>query len=242
MFVKIFYLPLHRQDNKNEMEKTDEAIPSQVVVKARRDQIADELRKGIAALQAAYREIRGIAGSESLGKVPPIESLDAQWVEKTIGARMEAVRQSRILTSDQKRDTNKHWGRIASQLNKAIGTIANLLAKYPGLCISFDYEANNYTIKDIEGYATAKATLDVPAEAAEHWRLIQAVAQAVKNLRTFEDERDIIRRPLPQLVRFTTPLTLAESWAQGKGHIYYDHTHTDARTETAIAFYKEQEL
>lgn len=224
------------------MEKTYEAMPSQVVVKAHRDQIADELRKGITALQAAYREIRGIAGSECLGDVPPIKSLNTRWMEETIGARMDAVAHSPILTNDQKRETNKQWGRIASKLSKAIATIRNLSDKYPDIPVTFDYEANNYTITGIEDYATAKATMDVPEDAKTHLNLIRDVARAIKALRTWEDERDIIRRPLPQLVRLTTPVSLAEAWAQGRGYIFYDHTHTDARTETAIAFFREQEL
>ena len=214
-------------------------IPTQVVIAEKRNDIAHDLRQAVSKLQQAFQEVRGIAQIESLGAVPPLQALTPSWVANIIGERQEAIRKSPLLTPEQKSSANKHWGRVATRLNNAISHIHGLAQKYPGLAITFDYHTNNYTIEQIDEYATSAATLQVPDEANAHYALICDVAAAIEKLRTWEDERDIAKRPLIQLVR-STPEQLAELWAQGL--MPYDRRGWDARTEAAVKFTRENEL
>ncbi len=200
---------------------TQTQIPRRVLLRKKKEQAGDTLRRDIRNLQQAYAELSRLVKTESLCEVPPLAEITTKWAKDLINSRTDAVFASPVLTGEQKQDALAQWQKVGRKLTPLAARIESAVCGYGSERFTYDEQANNYVFPGIEDYLNTTCTVDVPQAASEHWLLINIVKDAVEGLRKWENEHDVKMISLFPLVRYTTAEELAEQWAEGS--IIIDH-------------------
>ena len=201
-------------------------FPDEVVSQERKSIAILQLRNELKSIQFNYNVIKDIVTREGLGEIPPIKNITHHWATRIIKERKTAVFQSPIFTNEQRTATIQKWEDIEKQLLIPCKNIEGAVARCPENSLTLDPSTGNYTIEDIDLVAEKEATLPVPEDAAIHWQLIEAVRQAIANLRKWEKKHDLLKRPLIELVKYTNICEQAQRWATGS--VFCNHQYEDA--------------
>ena len=192
-----------------------EQMPQRIIDTNKRAEISHDIRKAVRDLQEAFRNL----AEEQNICIPASADLN-DWKQclKECDQRYESAKQSikadEGLAESEKKQKLSAWRGWHRKITTNVNAIVRSLETY-SLGWVFDNAVSNICPSaDIEEAASQSAVIDVPAEAAEHAKLISAVLQSVTSLREFEKERNVVKIPLKQLCGLEAD-KLAERWATG---------------------------
>ena len=182
-----------------------------------------------AALRRAERDINENYGKlASMREMPPlpkdVTKIDKDFIDGIFAPRLEAVRKDITLTEDERDEKFRNWSRIRAVSYKYANNVQITLAQWPEAVWKYNADTQSFYIDDFFDIVDTRSTFDTPAEAQEHYALIQAALSAVKRLREWEQRQDAKTMPLLALVRLT-PEQLAEVWRSGDARVDHRFDH-----------------
>ena len=186
-----------------------------------------------AALRRAERDINEnyskLATMREMPELPKdITKIDKDFIDGVFAPRLEAVKNDIALTEDERDEKVRNWSRIRAVSYKFANNIQITLSQWPEAVWKYNAEDNSFNIADFFDIVDTRSTFDTPAEARQHYTLIQAALSAVKRLREWEQSQDAKTMPLLALVRLT-PEQLAEVWRSGDARIDHRFDHLGIR-------------
>lgn len=200
-------------------------LPEQIVVPQREKDADRELRQSVKNLQAAFD---GLQAVEEVHPIPSLQEINPEWLHSQLAQRIELVEADLTLTEYERQNRLQAWKAIRATAMMHANTICKVLADWPEAYFVFDNEENNYLCANIESVARSRATHETSSLAKEHWKLIQQTLDFIKNLRRWEDEHDIVWRPLANYIEMQ-PQTFAEMWATGGAKFNHKYEHLTGR-------------
>lgn len=199
------------------MRRIDPAsIPAKVVLEKERTEAAGEIRLAIGSIHDAVRHLQELQDFEA-----PLSADPNDWQEalKKAGKRkdeaLKAIASNMMLTQENKMELAAEWKEWHKKAATACNTIIKLITKFAACKFRFDKELQDIvpTIPTMD-VAEAQAMRDVPPEAKDHALLLAIVYDAVSGLRRWEQEHDVRKIRLEQLLCLDET-QLAEAWANG---------------------------
>ena len=182
-----------------------------------------------AALRRAERDINEnygkLAEMREMSELPKdITKIDKDFIDSVFTPRLEAVRNDIGLTEDERDEKVGNWSRIRATAYKFANTIQVTLSQWPEAVWKYNADTQSFYIDDFFDIVDTRSTFDTPAEAVEHYALIQAALSAVKRLREWEQSQDCKTVPLLGLIRLL-PEQLAEIWRSGDARVDHRFDH-----------------
>lgn len=187
-------------------------MPSSIIIEAERKRIDSLLRAELREAQESYATLKA---EEDLGEIPPPHECTTEWLTTIFNEAKQAVDNAKFLTVGQRVTQKTHWGRLNKRMQPHVTCLQNFIAGIPTEQYVYDSQIGTLYYKDIAALATERATYTVPPEAAEHWGKIQAILEAINDLRKWEVEHDVVKRPLENLFVFEKT-RFVEAWALGE--------------------------
>lgn len=186
-------------------------MPKTIIVENERKRIDEELRGGLRAAQDSYAELRA---EENLGIVPQPTECTEDWLTKIYEEGKQAVQAATFLTINQRKSQIAHWGKLYKRMLPNVQRLQAFLASIPQERYVYDTALNTFYIHDISSLVRERATKQVPEEFSEHWQKIQAIRQAITELREWEAAHGLRKLHIEDLLTFT-PDSLAITWVDG---------------------------
>lgn len=169
------------------------------------------------SLQKTIAELQDI---EELQPLPrDLADINTDWLQLIIDACTAPIKADKSLTADERRERLKPWKAINQRARRLVEIVAGILGANHDVVFSVEENEDGqprYFIPDeqIDELARRRATHDVPPESLEHLEYIDAVKEAIENLREYEAGRNVRPIPIAELVR--TPWDgLANLWISG---------------------------
>lgn len=169
------------------------------------------------SLQQTMAELLSI---EELDVPADLADITATWLQQQIDSCTAPIKADKSLTSDERRERLKPWKAISQRATRLVNIVQGVLASNGD--VVFTIESGNdgrshYYIDEqqIEAVARQRATHEIPPEAIQHLDLIQQVREAVENLRAFENQHNVRRYTIGQLMNMPWVGGLADMWALG---------------------------
>ena len=196
------------------MRERFEQLPKQVTDEIERRQLIGELRQSVATIRDAVKSLREYPDFQC-----PSSAAVNKWrhaleaADLRRDAALQAISSDLILTQSGKDESAQEWKQWHREVATAVNSIVRQLETWPEG--NWRWNEDTETIepgRDLFDVAAERSTKPVPAEATEHAKLIDSVRVAVKNLRAWEDGRDVIRQPLETLLALSSE-ELATQWA-----------------------------
>ena len=106
--LKALLLP-HQSTQKLENMEPTNIIPATVIIDNELRDADHVLRRSLREAQAAYAELREL---QDLGEIPQPNLCTADWLEKVIAAKREAIKKVDFLTEAQKSSQLMHFGKL----------------------------------------------------------------------------------------------------------------------------------
>ena len=191
-------------------------MPTSIIDPTEKAQCLGELRHSITALQTAVKALDAIP---ELVLPPSADPADWQQVLAAADGRrdaaLEAIEDDVVLTQSAKADAARQWRQWHKIVATHIGTICKNLRTWENAKWKWDESIMNIvpTCKPFD-IAAEHAKRSVPPLAQEHANLIDGVRIALATLRDWEEERDVCRIPLLELLNLDAE-GLATRWADG---------------------------
>lgn len=190
-------------------------IRQTVTIERERLQQSRQLDNVSRSLQKTMAELRGI---EELDVPRDLADITTTWLQQQIDECTAPIKADKSLTSDERRERLKPWRAISQRATRLVNIIEGILLSNPDVVFTIeDGEELHYYISEsqIEEVARQRATHDIPHEALQHLDLIQAVREKVENLRAFENQHNVRRYTIEQLLNLPWTGALADMWAVG---------------------------
>lgn len=202
-------------------------IPTRVTPYGKRLDAASSLRKDITMLKVAVFNLRTIPELPAQ-EVASLDGFTHEWVANNITPHIDAVKADVGLTEGQRATRLKEWHNIFLKARKEVDTIMEVTTHWHTFTWNYDPKSGNvsYTDNDFDRVINDAASLDVPDAAATHWAKLQTIIQAVKELRQWEAEQDILPYRIADAVD-ASPVVFAEQWATSAFRI--DHRYDKYR-------------
>lgn len=168
-------------------------------------------------LQKTMAELQGI---EELGVPSDLADINEEWLQSEVNACAAPIRQDRSLTAVEKQERLKPWKALRQRALRLVYIVQGILLANPDVVFTIEDDDNGqhrYYISEqqIEDVALQRATHDIPLEALQHLELIQEVRAAVEILRKFEEQHNVKRYTVEQLMNLPWTGGLADMWATG---------------------------
>lgn len=203
------------------MEQKTEKMPEVIIIDNELRDADHDLRRSLREAQAAYAELREL---QDLGEIPMPNLCTADWLEKIIAAKRESIKQVDFLTEAQKSSQLMHFGKLQKKALKLVEIVSNFIKSIPAEQYVYDPMLATFFFRNIDILLHERCTHIVPAEAAEHRRLIEAVRRAIHSLREWEKSNDLKKLRLEDLLRMS-PTQLAIEWVSENLRIDHAHDH-----------------
>lgn len=192
-------------------------IRQTVTIERERLQQARQLDNVSRTLQKTMAELQGI---EELQLIPAdLGDITATWLQQQLDSCTAPIKADKSLTSDERRERLKPWKAISQRATRLVDIIQGILQSNPDVVFTIEDDENGrrYYISEqqVEDVALQRATHDIPQEALLHLELIQQVREAVENLRAFENQHNVRRYTIEQLLNLPWTGGLDELWISG---------------------------
>ena len=172
------FAPQTNTKTKKNMEQTN-IIPATVIIDNELHNADHDLRRSLREAQAAYAELREL---QDLGETPQPNLCTADWLEKIMNAKKDALKQANFLTEAQKASQLMHFGKLQKKALKLVEIVSNFIKSIPAEQYVYDPMLATFFLRDIDALLTERCTHVVPAEATEHRKLIEAVRRAIHSV------------------------------------------------------------
>ncbi len=190
----------------------DKEFPRKIVVSKEAETARFKLRRLIQNVQSSYLSLRN---DPDFTLPPSLEELTANYSRQYFRPFQQAIDKDITLEPEQRQKLKNRWGRIQAATTSKVNIVHDGMAETPYLNWVYDEQLRLPTpTVPVEEMAKCLSTFDVPQGAKEHWEALQKVVEAYKDLRKFEEENDIAKKPLQWLFRLSQQ-TFIEEWAGG---------------------------
>lgn len=189
-----------------------------ICIQRERLQQARQLDNVSRSLQQTMAELQSI---KELQPIPAdLADITTTWLQQRLDQCTAPIKADKSLTGDERRERLKPWKAISQRATRLVNIIQGILQSNPDVVFTIEDDENgqpHYYISEaqIEAVALQRATHDVPPEALQHLDLIQQVREAVENLREFEDNHNVKRYTIEQLLHLPWSSGLDELWVTG---------------------------
>lgn len=188
-----------------------------ICIQRERQQQARQLDNVSRTLEKTMAELLSI---EELDVPADLADITDEWLQHEVNACTAPIKADKSLTSDERRERLKPWKAIRQRATRLVNIVQGILASNGDVFFTIENGENGqhrYFISEaqIEAVAIQRATHDVPPQALEHLELIQAVREKVENLRAFENQHNVRRYTVEQLLNLPWTGALADMWATG---------------------------
>lgn len=170
------------------------------------------------SLGKTMAELQGI---EELQPIPAdLADITTAWLQQQLDECTAPIKADKSLTGDERRERLKPWKAISQRATRLVNIIQGIMLSNPDVTFTIEDDENGqrrYYIDEqrIEAVAIKRATHEIPVEAIQHLELIQRVRAAVENLREFEDNHNVKRYTVEQLLNLPWSSGLDELWVTG---------------------------
>lgn len=188
-----------------------------ITIERERLQQARQLDNVSRSLQKTMSELQGI---EELQPIPAdLADITEDWLQQQLDLCTDPIKADKSLTGDERRERLKPWRAISQRATRLVNIIQGILQSNPDVVFTIEDGENGrrYYISErqLEDIALKRATREIPVEAIQHLELIQEVREKVENLREFEDNHNVKRYTVEQLLNLPWTCGLADMWAVG---------------------------
>ena len=148
-----------------------------------------------------------------------LDELTADYSRRYYQQYMDVIRKDPSFIGDEERRKKvlNKWSHKQATTTMLINTVRNTLDNWPLLKLHYDPVVRNICIGSnvsVDKVAEEMVKRPIPPLAADHFKLVQLVASAVKGLREWERQNGILKRPLRNLVMWNEE-EFAVQWAAG---------------------------
>lgn len=171
-------------------------LPLRVIYPEKRKEFEKELDSSLKAVQSAYDSIRAM---EDLDKVPQDpKSITPKWLNEVLLEKVGGIEDLPMPVA-KKKEILDMWEELRKQVRQHITTIQGFFENYD----SVEYEVNDgiIMVTNKNEILDAASMIIVPQDAQKHYELWCGVLDAVKELRTWERERNLKKFPLTDIIR-----------------------------------------
>ena len=189
-----------------------------IIIERERQQMWRQLANVSRSLLRTMSELQNI---EELQPIPAdLGDITTDWLQQRLDLCTDPIKADKSLTGDERRERLKPWRAINQRATRLVDVVEGILLSNPDVVFSIADDENGqhrYYISEqqIEAVARQRATHPVPAEALQHLDLIQQVREAVEILRKFEEQHNVKRYTVEQLLNLPWTGGLADMWAVG---------------------------
>ena len=185
-------------------------------IERERLQMLRQLANVSRSLQQTMAELLSI---EELDVPADLGDITEDWLQREIVACASPIRQDRSLTAAEKQERLRPWKALRQRVLRLVDIIQGILVANPDVVFTIENDENGprYFISEaqIEEVARRRATHTIPPEGLLHLELIQEVREKVENLRAFENQHNVRRYTIGQLMNLPWTGALDELWATG---------------------------
>lgn len=194
------------------MEK-GKTLPKELIFDDERLKVERSLNEAINRMRSAYVSLRNI---KDLQRLPKLEKITPEWLVDVIHGHIEAIENSKELTTARKEEMISDWREIQKRAQINVNIIHNLFCQFPIVKMEYDYTIKNYICTNKAEVVQSVGSHKVPEEAQEHYNLFIDVEEAINRLRAWEKERNLKKFVLRDiLMRYHSPEAFARLWVQG---------------------------
>ena len=164
-----------------------------------------------------------------LGDIPCscMEDLDLSKIKTFIQSNISTIEKTPIFTQSYKAGLIKEWDMKRAKAISLLRDIKQIFAECQGY--AFTIEEGIITPEtSLKAIAEAQSTKPVPEEAFEHYKRIEAVRTAIRELREFEKAQDLRKINVGEFMTISEE-QIAEGWASGRIKIDRSFSHTQHR-------------
>jgi len=188
-----------------------------VVIERERQQVWRQLANVSRSLQQTMAQLLSI---EELDVPADLADITTTWLQQQIDECTAPIKADKSLTGNERRERLKPWKAISQRATRLVNIVQGILASNGDVVFTIEDDEDGkrrYFIDEqqIEAVALQRATHTVPPQALEHLELIQEVREKVENLRAFENQHNVRRYTLEQLLRLPWTCGLDELWVTG---------------------------
>lgn len=190
----------------------DKEFPDKIIVSKELEAARFRLRRLIQNVQAAYLSLRD---DPDFMLPSTLEELTPDYSREYYRPFQTALDKDITLEPEQRQKLKNRWGRIQAATTSKVNIVHDGMAETPYLKWVYDEQLRLPTpTASVESVAELLSTFDVPQGAKEHWEALKKVVQSYKDLRKFEEENNIAKKPLQWLFRLSQQ-SFIEEWSSG---------------------------
>lgn len=191
-------------------------FPSKVVVTTEYEANLLKIRGKVQAVQEAFLALRD---STDFKMPKTLAELTPDYVNEYYQPYIDHIKNDVTFedTPDDKAKRNRllnAWYRKRSQAIRYATTFYNAMHN-ADLRLQYDHTIQcivpSTRLADLAAKMSEK---EIPEEASEHWQKIQSIAESVRELREWEHQRNIAKKPLQSLCAMTIE-RFCQEWASG---------------------------
>lgn len=186
-------------------------LPEHVQARQVKIDYSATIRRGVEAVRDAVTKLWAI---EDLPKLSDLTAMTPEWVQGIINEGIEATKANRSLTAQERGERLKVWRKIKQDAIASTAVIQNFIGGFPDLVFCLDSENGtvNCSQDTIDKIVAQRSTIPVPDLAHVHWAKLQTIIQAVRELRAWEQQNDILPYLIGSAVN-CSPYEFAAMWA-----------------------------
>lgn len=186
-------------------------LPEHVQARQVKIDYSATIRRGVEAVRDAVKRLWAI---EDLPKLSDLTAMTPEWVQSIIDEGIEATKANKSLTAQERGERLKVWRKIKQDAIASTSTIQDVIGAFPDLVFCLDPENGTITCSqdNIDKIVTQRSTVPVPDLAHVHWAKLQTIIQAIRELRAWEEQNDVLPYLIGSAVN-CSPYEFAAMWA-----------------------------
>ena len=176
------------------------------------------LKETIRNANEAYKRLSD--NIDLLGLPSPL-FVSTSWLHGFIEERIKAVTANMMFDTATTSRLSDGWRKICEKSEKDVKTIEKFVKSFKKH-ISINEESGLIQFNDLNALTVARVEKPLSEDCQTHLNLLSELRQTVRNLRQWEKEHHIKKKPLEWLLKATED-TLKTEWVKGTITIDYEH-------------------
>lgn len=189
---------------------TFQEVPQTVIIGEEKTEAEYRLREAIKSINQAWQKLNAF---EDLQPIPPLQQATVAWLNSIIDAKIDAIRLL-PLPQAEKKELSHQWMMLRKDAGNLIRRMDAIRQTWPLAKWEQDTTANTITCSNAAELAEGMSRKPVPREAQQHLDRLCKVAQAIDDLRRWEQRYNVPKMRLESLASLTNE-DLFERWASG---------------------------
>lgn len=162
-------------------------IPSHIVRQEDKRNFVETFSNKLRIVGDSYKSLKSMP--DLVGIPDNLQDINAEAVENFINERLAEISNTKMLTSEKKKEAKEEWEKVRKDALSYISAIKEVLATYPDA----DITINNGEVvcNNIDYLVTEHCKVKTPDGVKEHANLILEVKDAINALWKFEREHEL---------------------------------------------------